>query len=167
MDYKTGEKKFSLEKTEKGIDLQMLMYLFACCDADKTGKTLPAGVLYMPASAPKLDGEKEYENITEAAAKGIKKSGLLLADPEIIRAMEAEGGGVFIPARLNKDGSISARGVSTKTLEEFDELKDNLTKTVRDMGTRLISGDMCINPLKDLDISPCTYCEYKAFCRKK
>lgn len=167
VDYKTGEKKFSLEKTEKGIDLQMLMYLFACCDADKTGKTLPAGVLYMPASAPKLDGEKEYENITEAAAKGIKKSGLLLADPEIIRAMEAEGGGVFIPARLNKDGSISARGVSTKTLEEFDGLKDNLTKTVRDMGTRLISGDMCINPLKDLDISPCTYCEYKAFCRKK
>ena len=167
IDYKTGEKKFSMDKVEKGLDLQMLMYLFACCAADKTGNTLPAGVLYMPASAPKLDGEKEYTDVDEAAVKSIKKSGLVLADPEVIRAMEAEGGGVFIPVRLNKDGTVSARGTSAKTLEEFDALKEQLTDTVRKMGDRLISGDMCIDPIKDGNINACRYCEYKPFCRKK
>lgn len=167
IDYKTGEKKFSLDKVEKGLDLQMLMYLFACCAADKTGNTLPAGVLYMPASAPKLDGEKEYADIDEAAVKSIKKSGLVLADPDVIRAMEADGGGVFIPVKLNKDGTVSARGTSAKTLEEFDALKEQLTDTVRKMGDRLISGDMCIDPIKDGNINACRYCEYKSFCRKK
>lgn len=167
IDYKTGEKKFSLDKVEKGLDLQMLTYLFACCAADKTGNTLPAGVLYMPASAPKLDGEKEYEDIDEAAVKSIKKSGLVLADPEVIRAMEADGGGVFIPVRLNKDGTVSARGTSAKTLEEFDALKEQLTDTIRKMGDRLISGDMCIDPIKEGSINACRFCEYKSFCRRK
>lgn len=167
IDYKTGEKKFSLDKVEKGLDLQMLTYLFACCAADKTGNTLPAGVLYMPASAPKLDGEKEYEDIDEAAVKSIKKSGLVLADPEVIRAMEADGGGIFIPVRLNKDGTVSARGASAKTLEEFEALKEQLTDTIRKMGDRLISGDMCIDPIKDGNINACRYCEYKSLCRRK
>lgn len=167
IDYKTGDKKFSLEKIEKGLDLQMLMYLFACCAADQTGNTLPAGVLYMPASAPLLDGEKEYEDIEQAAIMGIKKSGLVLADPEIIRAMDAEGGGIFIPARLKKDGTVSSVGASAKTLEEFDELQDKLKNTIRAMGDRLISGDMCIKPIKDGSINACRYCEFKAFCRKQ
>ncbi len=167
IDYKTGDKKFSLDKIEKGLDLQMLMYLFACCAADTTGNTLPAGVLYMPASAPLLDGEKEYADIEEAAIKGIKKSGLVLADPDIIRAMDAEGGGVFIPARLKKDGTVSAVGASAKTLEEFEELETKLKDTIRSMGDRLISGDMCIKPIKDGSINACRYCEFKSFCRKQ
>lgn len=165
IDYKTGDKRFSAERVEKGLDLQLLMYLFACCAADKTGKTLPAGVLYMPASAPKLDGGKEYPNPEEEAVYGFKKSGLVLADPEVIRAMEQDGGGVFIPAKLNKDGSVSARSVSAKTLEEFDALEEQLKTTVRNMGDRLISGDMCISPLKEGSINACRYCEYKSFCR--
>ncbi|MBR6506819.1 MAG: PD-(D/E)XK nuclease family protein [Clostridia bacterium] len=167
IDYKTGDKRFSEERVEKGLDLQLLMYLFACCSADKTGNTLPAGVLYMPASAPKLDGEKEHPNPDEEAVYGFKKSGLVLADPEVIRAMEAEGGGVFIPAKLNKDGTVSARSVSAKTLEEFDALEDRLKTTLRNMGERLISGDMCISPLKEGSINACRYCEYKSFCRKE
>ena len=121
----------------------------------------------MPASAPLLDGEKEYEDIEQAAIMGIKKSGLVLADPEIIRAMDAEGGGIFIPARLKKDGTVSSVGASAKTLEEFDELQDKLKDTIRAMGDRLISGDMCIKPIKDGSINACRYCEFKAFCRKQ
>ncbi len=167
IDYKTGDKRFSFERVEKGLDLQLLMYLFACCAADKTGATLPAGVLYMPASAPKLEGAKEYTDAEEEAVYEFKKSGLVLADPEVIRAMEAEGGGVFIPAKLNKDGSVSARSVSAKTLEEFDSLEEKLKGTLRTMGDRLISGDMCITPLKEGSINACRYCEYKSFCRRE
>ncbi len=167
IDYKSGDKAFSLSKVEKGLDLQMLMYLFAVCAADKSGNTLPAGVLYMPVNLPQLDEKKEYENPEEAAVQSIKKSGLVLADAEIIRAMDAGGGGVFIPAKLNKDGSVSAAGTSAKSLEEFEELETKLKKTVADMGKRLISGDMCISPLKEGDINACRYCAYKQFCRKK
>jgi len=167
IDYKTGEKRFSAERVEKGLDLQLLMYLFACCAADKTGETLPAGVLYMPASAPKLENDKVYTDPEEEAVYGFKKSGLVLADPEVIRAMEESGGGVFIPAKLNKDGTVSAKSVGAKTLEEFDALEEQLKTTVRNMGDRLISGDMCISPLKEGSINACRYCEYKSFCRKE
>lgn len=164
VDYKTGSKKFDLKKIEKGIDLQMLMYLFACCAADKSGNTLPAGVLYMPASAPALE-DKEYADIEQAAANSFKKSGLVLADTNVIRAMEQDGGGVFIPTRLNTDGSISAKSSSAKTLEEFEALEIQLKKTLRSMGERLMSGDMAINPIEDKDVNPCAYCEFKSFCR--
>ena len=167
VDYKTGKKRFSLEKVGKGLDMQMLMYLFACCAADRTGNTYPAGVLYMPAYPPEVDSDggdgDEYIELT--AEKSIRKSGLVLADPDVIRAMERDGGGVFIPVKLNRDGTVSARGTSAKTLEEFDRLKDELTERISDMGKKLISGNMDISPLKDGRENACRFCEYKAFCR--
>ena len=48
---KTGSRKFKLEDAERGLNLQMLLYLFAAEKAGAFAGATPAGILYMPAGA--------------------------------------------------------------------------------------------------------------------
>lgn len=59
VDYKTGEKSFSLPHLARGLDMQMLLYLFSLENTPAFGKVLPGGVMYLPSSQLK---RKEYEN---------------------------------------------------------------------------------------------------------
>ena len=52
VDYKSGKKKFDLANVRMGLDIQMLLYLFALQKegTEYFGKEIePAGVLYLPA----------------------------------------------------------------------------------------------------------------------
>lgn len=45
IDYKTGNKTFSEENLEKGLGIQLMIYLFSLLQSDKD-KYLPGGALY-------------------------------------------------------------------------------------------------------------------------
>ena len=55
IDYKSGGKEFDVSKMAEGLNLQMLLYLFAIwrTQNDKYKNVRPAGILYMPAGNPK------------------------------------------------------------------------------------------------------------------
>ena len=61
VDYKSGKKAFDLAAVRMGLDIQMLLYLFAL---EKEGKQRfgrdiePAGVLYLPARDEILSAER-------------------------------------------------------------------------------------------------------------
>ncbi len=63
VDYKSGKKTFDLANVRMGLDIQMLLYLFAL---QKEGAALfgqeiePAGVLYLPARDEILSGGAEH-----------------------------------------------------------------------------------------------------------
>jgi ATP-dependent helicase/nuclease subunit B len=80
VDYKTGLKDFSLSDIELGLNLQMLLYLFALwlnpsekfkekAGCGKNGAILPAGVLYFSARAPEisLETNESAEAVTDKA----------------------------------------------------------------------------------------------------
>ena len=50
------------------------------------------------------------EKIKAEADKQLRMSGVVLSDGEIIQAMEAGAKGRFIPASLNKDGTLGRAG---------------------------------------------------------
>ena len=75
-----------------GLDIQMLLYLFALQNEGKAyfqRDVVPAGVLYLPARDDILAQERNItsEKLAQERAKALRRSGLLLNEPEVLRAM--------------------------------------------------------------------------------
>lgn len=167
IDYKTGTKVFDRSALENGLDLQMFYYLFAYCRADRSGSTLPAGVLYVPAKLPQfsVSGGESEEELARRTEKGFVRSGLLLADAEIVRAMDPAGEGRFLPARFKKDGSFYS-GSSVAELEQLGKLERQMERYIRQIGDRIAAGEMRVSPLVlDDNHNACTFCDMKPVCR--
>lgn len=103
MDYKTGRKSFSLSDVMYGLGMQMLLYLFAL---DRAGErlygveTAPAGVLYIPAREVLLSEEHDLtdEELEKKRLEKLRRSGLVLDEPEVLRAMERGDGAQRLPS---------------------------------------------------------------------
>ncbi|MCI9669393.1 MAG: substrate-binding domain-containing protein, partial [Oscillospiraceae bacterium] len=93
VDYKTGIKKFELGDICHGLNMQMLIYLFALCDCYgglTASYNIPAGVLYMPARADVVEAKRETDpaKIKSMRDAQMKMNGLLLNDRAALSAME-------------------------------------------------------------------------------
>ena len=177
VDYKTGTQDFSLDDIEKGLNLQMLIYLFAIWNTKDrsfkerincSGDIIPAGVLYFSASAPsvKIEKEDDLNNVYSNASKSIKRKGLLINDIDVLRAMEKGLNGEYIPVKLYKNGNLS-NSQYLHTLEEFGALSKKIDKILNDIAMNMKSGKVSAAPIdmKDDKKSPCVYCKFKPICR--
>lgn len=163
VDYKTGKKTFSLDDLPYGLNMQMLIYLFAVCKEAAqrydTDTAKPAGVLYLPAgNAPAMPiGEKKL--------KALRMQGLLVRDAGVLAAMERDGKGVFIPAAL-KDGNI-ADNSSVASYQDFETIRVYTEALLGRMATRLLDGDIAALPTGNENELACRYCAYRRICRRK
>ena len=68
IDYKTGGKAFKLSEAKEGLNMQMLLYLFAVGESrGRFSGTVPAGILYMPAGPRQLKfGRDEGDALARA-----------------------------------------------------------------------------------------------------
>ena len=163
VDYKTGTKTFEMDEIPMGLGTQMLLYLFILCDNShrylETGDLIPGGVLYHPLSDLVVDrGQDPTERL-----KQMRMSGVLLDDPSVVLAMEKEGGNLFVPAKLNKEGKPTGNVV---TRHQFDLLRKTVETLLIGMADTLASGDIAALPLQKRNTTPCTYCDYKAVCNR-
>ena len=169
IDYKTGTKLFSLRDVVEGLNLQMLIYLLTVWKngTNRYGKVLPAGLLYMPSTTPmhKADGKPDAATLEASHTKAMRMNGLLLDDKQVLRAMEADVKGVFIPVKMKNDGDLYA-GSPVASLAEFGLLGKKVEAILTDMASTLRRGDIDAAPFSPKgDVSPsCTYCAYKAVC---
>lgn len=177
VDYKTGLKDFSLSDIALGLNLQMLLYLFALwlnpsetfkkkAGCGKDGMILPAGVLYFSAKAPELSIEKEEnaEIVTDKANRALTRKGLLIDDKEILTAMEKSLGGSYIPVKLKSDGDFTAAS-PVQTLCGFGSLMRDISDTINKLGKQLKDGRADALPLKKGGHNACEYCPQKPICR--
>ena len=175
IDYKTGSKTFQLSDVIYGLNLQMLMYLSIIeknggkhfSDQDKY-KLAPAGILYMPATPESKLGQYDSREIHETVLKDQKSSfrmnGLLIDDPKILSAMESDGKGVFIPAKLDKDGTPVRSDKYLATLETYGKIFRYVDRKLTDMAQSLYDGEVKREPIKSKSADACKYCDYKTVC---
>lgn len=167
MDYKTGKKKFSLPDVWCGMGLQMLLYLFSLGENGHLlyGKEIvPAGVMYIPARDVMLSETSDLsdEKIAEKRAKEVRRSGLLLEDYDVLKAMEAGETPKYIPVTF-KEGIPS--GASLASAERFGLLAKHINKTLRDMARELHQGSIAADPFfRSQKENACTQCDYFAAC---
>jgi ATP-dependent helicase/nuclease subunit B len=172
VDYKTGKKSFRLTDVWHGLELQMLLYLFTLEGAGKTvyhRDLVAAGVLYLPARDLILSGSR---SITPAQRQKevdqkLRRSGMLLNDPDLLRAMEqVEPGGKprFLPVRVsNRTGAIT--GDSLATAEQWGKLHRHVGKVLRDIAGELATGNIDADPyLRAGNRSYCDFCDYADAC---
>ena len=174
VDYKTGAKRFDLAELRYGLGIQMLLYLFAL---GREGKELfggypiePAGVLYLPAREKLLNlprGATE-EEIERAMHKELQRSGMVLSDPEVLRAMEhsALESPCYLPVRVRKgkDGGTEIAG-SIATSAQLGKLGRYVEELLREMVRELARGNIDADPwARGEQDSACTYCEFAPAC---
>lgn len=178
VDYKTGKKSFSLEDVRLGLNLQMLIYLFSICGcsdrafreklgAGEDGEILPAGILYYSARMPTVgvtDPQISREELIPLVQKEICRSGLLLADEDVLRAMDRELSGYFIPVHTKKDGSPAASR-SLADLEQFGQLLTEITEKIGQIGREIAGGKADARPMQNSRADACRYCGLQTVCR--
>lgn len=156
VDYKTGSKDFDYCDVLTGVGLQMLIYLFALEQLDQGKGT---GVLYFPARIP-------LESAAEAPAEGqkkvIRRQGLLLADEEILAAMEHNETFQLLPCRKKKDGTLVG---DLGTREQFAQLRNYVFDTVAALVDQIAGGQVEPNPyVRGGGHDACRFCEFSSAC---
>ena len=176
IDYKTGTKEFSLDDIEKGKNLQMLLYLFSLWKNKNPifangEEVLPAGVMYISASPKdiRLSAPSYAADIREKAKDALTRSGRILEDEDIVRAMDHMLSGHFVPLAREKDGSIKW-DKHFASLEKMGDLLTQMQKTVSDIGSSMRRGHAHAEPSNDSMGrlgTLCDYCAFKVMCRRK
>lgn len=173
VDYKTYVKRFSLDDVAAGINLQMLLYLFAVWKNGNTryrGEIRPAGILYMGAEPTEVthNGTPTKEEALAAAENSMKRSGLFLDDMDVLLAMEHGLGGRYIPVKLKKDGNLQ-KSAPVQSLEEFGALMRDVEHTVAEITMEMKHGCADAVPISvsasETGRDPCAYCAMKMVCR--
>ncbi len=184
MDYKSGKKSFSLSDIWYGLNMQLIIYLYALQEegldrycrllSEELNEIVPAGVLYVPVRDDIIDGdraatEEELHSKREAA---LRRSGLLSEDMSLLDAMEQgiEDKGRFIPIKLKKDQGRGREktldpevcGGGSRAVRQTRALYAQ--KAARD-GRRAAQGQWEASPCRhDRNRCACDWCDYRAAC---
>ncbi len=166
VDYKTGSKVFNLSDVIYGLNLQMLLYLSVIKDKGKEryGKEIvPAGVLYMPSFVPTLEmaADDDVEKILKERNKKLRMNGILLDDESVLKAMDKDLSGLYIPVSMGAKGLKGADNLAT--LEEFGAVFAHIDKLISEMATELLDGKIDASPAT-LTSDACQWCPYSSVC---
>lgn len=114
VDYKSGKHTFSLDEVRSGMDIQLILYLFALKGA--MPNATPAGAQYLFAS-------------TEKGVTEIKRSGIVLDDDTVTYAINGESEVVY------------TKGLTKQSIEEMQQLEGEMQDAVRSVALRILSGE--------------------------
>lgn len=172
IDYKSGNKKFSLSDVYYGLQIQLIVYLDAIMEnADKlvADDVHPAGVFYFKLDDPMIETEEDNTEVIEKEImKQLKLDGIIAKDIKIAKAMdrdiEDERSSYVIPAALKKDGDFAKY---SSVLEETDiiYLIKHVRNLVVEIAGEILKGNIKIEPCKVKDNVSCNYCQYIGICQ--
>ncbi len=171
IDYKSSQTRFQWWQVYYGLQLQLITYLWA---ALKSAPKLVgdradiAGAFYFPVSRPlvSVNGPVSKEAIRRQLKKESRMKGILLADREVARLMGVDrvGHSDLLPVRINKDDSFSAGNSSLLSTGQLAQVLKFTENKLRELGKKIVSGNIDIKPYRHGKTSPCSRCRYKSVC---
>lgn len=164
LDYKSGNKQFSLLEVYHSLQLQLLLYLDAYLRLNPGNK--PAGMFYFHIDSKTIKYERgiDQEEAFKRQLKQFKLSGLMIDDVDLIELMEEGVKGEVVPAELKKDGSLSARS-SVASEKQFECLRAYMMSCIQNLGKDMLAGKISARPCKLKEKDACVYCKYKTICQ--
>ncbi|MBQ3052892.1 MAG: exodeoxyribonuclease V subunit gamma [Clostridia bacterium] len=153
IDYKTGSKSFKLPDILFGLNMQMLIYLYAVIRQRGISDDKAAGILYLPA-------KRDLNN------SGRAMNGLLVAEDEVVSAMDADMSGEFVPKLLRTaKGGLNKRLSSYIENGDFSVIFDHIENIMKKTGIKILNGDIAVSPMDGRESKACEYCEYASVCK--
>jgi len=170
VDYKSGNKEFSMEEMYYGLSMQLAVYMAAVL-RDRPENAIPAGMFYYRLADPivRRDGHPERAVLEELRVKG-----LVSGNPEVIRRLDhefcTEAGGLSeavksfrIPVETDKSGQLKATSkVADK--EQFLAVTDFVYEKLKEETEQILAGAVEIAPFKLKKKTGCDYCPYASVC---
>ena len=171
IDYKSGNKSFSLASLYYGLSLQLVMYMDVALKLQKkkagNKNVLPAAILYYHVNDPIIEASEDLQPdvINQKVIKELKMTGLVSDDENILQLIDRDVNpkSDVIPVEFNKNGGFSAASkVASK--KEYDAITKFATGKLREFGNRILNGDISINPYEMKQSGSCTYCRFRSIC---
>lgn len=143
IDYKSSAHDISLDELRHGLNLQLLIYLFALCQPEDIH---PAGALYVAAA--------------ETAGKPTPgRAGLLVGDEDLLLAMNDELDPRYLAGiSQSKDGTLSGKAITDEAA--LHALERDIRETLLRIGQDMLNGRAPKTP----SIDACRYCCIKDSC---
>ena len=181
VDYKTGSKTFRLSDIKDGLNIQMLMYLFAICNSkdfisavgcSSDTELKPAGVAYISTNvSPQKSNRSISENeLIKKISESFTREGLLLDDEEVLLAMNKDLNKNYLmgaarpkPTKSNPDPNQPLKGNALTSAEAFGDIEKEITDVLTSISAEIRNGNASITPMEKEN--PCQYCGMKQFCR--
>lgn len=171
IDYKSGNKSYSLSDIFNMTTLQLSVYMIAVTENSKgklgNGEETFGGMFYFKLDDPVQDAMPDGDVDDEKTLKAFKMSGLLCDDEHIVHSMDislTSGWSAVIPVYALKDGSLSKNQSKLANPEQYEKLKKYVKSAVTKIGQEIIAGNVDIKPVRDGNFSPCSYCRARVVC---
>lgn len=182
VDYKSSVHTFDLNIAQNGVNIQMLLYLFALQSANKDNPTLslrPGGVSYVPSK--NYGASKDETSPYRLLAMNYHESGLFIRDEVTEKDLEGYKNAVF--SKLDSDGSITPKELqkikasfeptefNLAEAEHFKNLREDIMKKVTENLGAIFDGVINALPLEHYEEgssdpkNPCEYCRFGDICR--
>jgi len=163
VDYKSSRRELNATRLWYGLQLQLMLYLQAATQWQE--KLNPAGAFYFTISDPLVKAEEDVkEKAEELIARELQLKGVVLADAQVVDAMDADIPGLSLGKVFNKDGTV-ASFAQAYSLEEMNALLEHAKKTAADLADAIRQGQIAVSPAAIGESwSACTWCEYRAVC---
>jgi len=145
----------------------MLLYMFALEQGGEAvlGKQpIPAGVQYFSARFPYTpqDCRLTREEAERDRDKDMKRRGLVLADENVLAAMEPEGAPQRLSVSRTKDGTL---GGDVADRAQFAMLRRYVFRILCRLVNEIASGDVTPNPYtRGESHNACRFCPYGTVC---
>ena len=88
----------------------------------------------------------------------------MLDDDMVLRAMDHEGSGAFIPVGRTSTGRLR-KSKKLADLEKLGRIERRIEDLVREMAAGLYAGGVDARPLVKQNSRPCDWCDYRSICR--
>ena len=162
VDYKSSQKALDPVRMWYGLQLQLLLYLQAAVQG--MDGTLPAGAFYFTVKDPMVSAEEDIKAAAEQLiARSLRLKGVVLADTEVVDAMDAEEKQYSIDKVFNQDGTV-AKAASALDLTEMRALLAHARNTAAQLTDRIRRGEIAVSPAQIGQWTACDYCDYAAVC---
>lgn len=162
VDYKSSQKGLDPVRMWYGLQLQLLLYLRAATQIRHDA--LPAGAFYFTVKDPMVSADEDVKAAAEKLiARSLHLKGVVLAEAEVVDAMDAEEKQFSLDKVFNQDGTV-AKTANALELEEMNALLHHAETTAAQLADRIREGRMEARPAQIDQWSACDYCEYSAIC---
>ncbi|MCD8381047.1 MAG: exodeoxyribonuclease V subunit gamma [Lachnospiraceae bacterium] len=171
IDYKSGNKQFSVDSLYAGLSLQLTVYLDMAtkqlAELSPGKNVRPAAMFYYRVADPVVDmeGAENLDDLPVLRLREQRSRGILNEDETVVRLLDHtfEKQSDVIPFSYNKDGQ-AARGSKACAEEDLLLMERYSEYKVDELGRQIREGHIEASPYQQGNEEGCTYCPYKGCC---
>lgn len=171
IDYKSGNTSFQLLSVYHGLQLQLVVYLNAAMELMQKKfpekEVKPGGIFYYHIDDPLIETDEELsdEEVRERIFAKLKLDGYVNSDSAVYREMDhgMQSASDILPVTENKDGTLRKNSKAASEAQ-FAAISKFVSRKLTELGTRMMNGEIAVNPYMLGADTPCGYCPYRSVC---